>query len=70
LALLLFVIFMTVVAVIAGLAYRAVGYLRGQRDRDRGIPCVACQRTAFPIEGTTKRYRCICGCRFDGPLHF
>ena len=46
-------------------------YLRGRRGRDRGIPCVQCHRTAFPIEGTATHYRCWnCGSRFEGPEHF
>ena len=60
-----------VVAVAAALLYRGYHYLRGRRDRDAGIPCVVCKRVAFPVEGTTVRYRCWnCGCRFDGPEHF
>jgi hypothetical protein len=51
--------------------HRAFHYLRGRRNRDRGIPCIECKRTAFPVEGTIKRYRCWgCGCRFEGPEHF
>ena len=39
---------------------------RWWRKEDR-IPCVQCNRLAFPIEGTT-RYRCWnCGCRFEDP---
>ena len=49
----------------------AIHYLRGRWNRDAGISCSQCQRTAFPIAGTTTRYRCWnCGCRFDGPEHF
>jgi hypothetical protein len=65
-ALLLFV-----VAALLAVGYRTFHYLRGRRDRDAGIPCVQCRRTAFPVEGTTVRYRCWnCGCRFQGPEHF
>jgi hypothetical protein len=46
-------------------------YLRGRRNRDQGIACLQCKATAFPVEGTTQRYRCwSCGSRFDGPEHF
>jgi hypothetical protein len=51
--------------------YYVYAYLRGRRNRDQGLPCVHCQRTAFPLEGSRKRYRCWnCGLRFDGPEHF
>jgi hypothetical protein len=54
-----------------GLLHQAYHYLRGRRSREAGISCVQCRRTAFPLEGTTLRYRCwSCGCRFDGPEHF
>jgi hypothetical protein len=44
--------------------------VRGAKNREAGIPCVHCGRTAFPIEGTGVRYRCWnCGNRFDGPRH-
>jgi hypothetical protein len=36
--------------------HRAFHYLRGSRDRDQGIPCVHCKRTAFPVEGSVRRY--------------
>jgi hypothetical protein len=50
---------------------RTYHYFRGRRNHDRGIPCIQCQRTAFPLEGSVTRYRCgICGCRFEGPEHF
>jgi hypothetical protein len=33
--------------------------------------CIGCKGTAFPVEGTVKRYRCgLCGRRFEGPEHF
>jgi hypothetical protein len=65
------VVLMVVVSAIVGGAHRTYHYLRGRRNRDRGIPCIQCKRTAFPVEGTTKRYRCwLCGCRFEGPEHF
>jgi hypothetical protein len=51
--------------------HRLYHFARGRRDRSGGIPCTSCARLAFPVEGTTTRYRCsICGCRFDGPEHF
>jgi hypothetical protein len=55
----------------AAILHRTYHYLRGRRSRDRGYPCAHCQRTAFPVEGTVKLYRCgICGHRFEGPEHF
>jgi hypothetical protein len=46
-------------------------YLGGRRNRERGVPCLQCHKTAFPVEGTTNHYRCWnCGCRFEGPEHF
>ena len=49
----------------AAFAYRIYALTRGRRDRSDGISCVACDRRAFPVEGTTNRYRCgICKCRF------
>jgi hypothetical protein len=54
-----------------GLIHRTYHLVRGRRDREDGISCVACGRRAFPVEGTTRNYRCgICGCRFEGPEHF
>jgi hypothetical protein len=48
----------------------AYHFLKGRRNRDAGIPCVQCQRTAFPVGKETTHYRCWnCGCRFDGPEH-
>jgi hypothetical protein len=45
--------------------------VRGARNRDAGIPCVACQGLAFPLEGTTNHYRCgLCHHHFEGPTHF
>jgi hypothetical protein len=42
----------------------------GRRDMSKGISCIKCGRLAFPVEGTTERYRCpLCAHRFDGPLH-
>jgi hypothetical protein len=52
------------------LAY-GLPYLRGRRNRERGVPCLECHKAAFPVEGTTNHYRCWnCGCRFEGPEHF
>src|SRR5262249_18888096 len=46
---------------------RLYRYLRKSWSKEKRIPCVQCNRLAFPIEGTT-RYRCWnCGCRFDDP---
>src|SRR5262249_46857945 len=60
-----------VVSIVAALVYRIFHYLRGRRDRDHGLPCIRCERTAFPVEGVVTRYRCWnCDCRFDGPEHF
>jgi hypothetical protein len=64
---------MLLLAAAAGLAtvHRLYHLARGRRNRERGIPCLHCQRVAFPVEGTTARYRCWnCGSRFDGPEHF
>jgi hypothetical protein len=59
------------VAVIVGGILRLYHLARGRRDRSAGIPCIACKRTAFPVEGTTTRYHCVmCGNRFEGPEHF
>jgi hypothetical protein len=53
------------------LLYRTYHHLRGRRDRDRGLPCQQRGKTAFPMEGTTMRYRCWnCGCRFAGAEHW
>jgi hypothetical protein len=53
------------------LIHRIYHLARGRRDREAGIRCIHCQRTAFPIEGTTTSYRCgICRSRFSGPEHF
>jgi hypothetical protein len=41
--------------------------LRKRWRNEKRIPCVQCNRLAFPIEGTS-RYRCWnCGCRFEDP---
>jgi hypothetical protein len=65
------VILVVLLWVIAAIIYRAFQYLRGRRNRERGIPCIQCKRKAFPVEGTTNHYRCgICGCRFEGSKHF
>jgi hypothetical protein len=67
----LFFLFCLLLAVIASQVYRAFHSLRGRRNRDRGIPCVECQRTAFPVAGFTTLYRsAICHCRFSGPEHW
>jgi hypothetical protein len=59
------------VSVSVGFVYWAFHYLRGRRSHERGIRCIQCARTAFPIEGIIKRYRCgICHLRFDGPEHW
>jgi hypothetical protein len=51
--------------------YRLYHLTRGRRNRDAGLPCPHCVRRAFPVEGTTARYRCSnCARRFDGPQHF
>lgn len=64
------VLLITVSAAIA-IVHRAYHFARGRRDKSEGIPCMQCGRLAFPIEGTTTRYRCWnCGGRFDGPEHF
>jgi hypothetical protein len=58
-------------SIVAGLLLRGYHLLRGRRDRDTGLPCVYCRRTAFPVEGSTRRYRCWgCGSRFEGAEHF
>ena len=63
------VLLLTVAAVI-GIVQSVYHHARGRRDRSKGIPCARCGRLAFPVEGTTDRYRCpLCGCRFDGPGH-
>jgi hypothetical protein len=65
------VILLVLASATVAIVHRTYHYLRGRRNRDRGIPCAQCQRTAFPVEGTTKLYRCcVCGCRFEGPEHF
>jgi hypothetical protein len=65
------VVLAVLASVIYAIIYRSYHYLRGRRNRDDGIPCIECARTAFPMEGTTQRYRCwMCGCRFEGPEHF
>jgi hypothetical protein len=65
------VVLLVLTSAIVAIVHRTYHYLRGRRNRDRGIPCIQCQRMAFPVEGTTKQYRCwICGCRFEGPEHF
>jgi DNA-directed RNA polymerase subunit RPC12/RpoP len=55
-----------------GVMPQAYAYLaRGRRNRERGIPCSECHKTAFPVEGTTTHYRCSnCGSQFEGPEHF
>jgi hypothetical protein len=59
------------VSAAAAIVYRVYHSARGRRDRPDGIPCVACGRRAFPVEGTIQNYRCgICRCRFAGPEHF
>ena len=74
-------IFLSVFFGVAGLAvagvaagavvHRAYHLARGRRDRDDGVTCLACGRRAFPVDGTTRSYRCgICGTRFEGPEHF
>jgi hypothetical protein len=51
--------------------YRVFRYLRGARNRDGGIRCLKCQATAFPLEGSTRSYRCRgCGSHFKGLEHF
>jgi hypothetical protein len=51
-------------------AYIVYCFLRGRRNRDQGILCIECERLAFPLEGSTTRYRCWnCHLRFDGPEH-
>jgi hypothetical protein len=56
---------------IVAVIHRIYHLARGRRDREAGIRCVHCQRTAFPIDGTTTAYRCgICRSRFNGPEHF
>jgi hypothetical protein len=65
------VLLLIVVSATIAIVHRGFHYLRGRRNQDTGIPCVQCQRVAFPVEGTTTRYRCWnCGCRFTGPEHF
>jgi hypothetical protein len=65
------VLVLVLLSALAAIVHRAFHFLRGRRDRDAGIPCVQCKRVAFPVEGTTVRYRCwFCGCRFAGPEHF
>ena len=60
-----------VASIAAGVAYRGFHTLRGRHNRDDGIPCIQCKKTAFPLAKTTTRYCCwMCGCRFDGPEHF
>jgi hypothetical protein len=60
-----------VACIAGGLIHHGYHWLRGRRDRDTGVPCVQCNRKAFPVEGTTKQYRCwICHCRFEGAEHF
>ncbi|SRR5579871_4834406 len=45
--------------------------LAGARDRDDGIICRQCKGRAFPIDETTRRYRCaLCHHQFDGPRHY
>jgi hypothetical protein len=56
--------------VAAAIALRGFHLVRGRRDRDAGFPCVHCRRVAFPVEGSTTRYRCWnCGSRFEGLEH-
>jgi hypothetical protein len=56
---------------VAAIVLRVYHLARGRRSRARGIPCAHCQGVAFPVEGTTTRYRCwSCHSRFDGPEHF
>ena len=58
-------------AALGGFSRLSFLYLNGRRNRDAGLACVACNRTAFPIEGTITRYRCWnCSTRFEGPGHF
>jgi hypothetical protein len=65
--------FVFVVAASASIAVvqRVYDLAQGRRDRSGGIDCKRCGRRAFPVEGTTTRYRCcMCACRFDGPGHW
>jgi hypothetical protein len=65
-----FLVVFTVLCILTGMVMALVNFLRGYRNRDAGIPCVRCQKRAFPLEGLTTRYRCLtCGNRFDGPGH-
>jgi hypothetical protein len=65
------VVLVVLASAIAASIHRTYHYLRGRRNRDCGIPCIECKRTAFPVEGIPTRYRCwICGCRFEGAEHF
>jgi hypothetical protein len=65
------ILLLILVSAAVAILHRTYHYLRGRRNRDRGFPCVQCQRTAFPIEGTVRQYRCAsCGLRFEGPEHF
>jgi hypothetical protein len=60
---------LTTIAII--ILYQLFRYLRGARYRDAGIPCGQCHAVAFPVESTTRRYRChACGSRFEGLEHF
>jgi hypothetical protein len=68
----LFIVLIVILAsaTVTGLQ-RTYHYLRGRRNRDRGFTYIRCKSTAFPVEETTKRYRCWgCGYRFEGPEHF
>jgi hypothetical protein len=71
LALLAGAVLVVVLFVIVAIVWHAYYLARGRRTREQGMPCVHCGRLAFPVEGTTVRYRCgICHSRFDGPEHF
>jgi hypothetical protein len=65
------IVLVVLVSATVAIVHRTYHYFRGRRNRDRGVPCIQCKRTAFPVQGTVARYRCgICGCRFEGPEHF
>jgi hypothetical protein len=65
------VLLVLLATVTVAVIHRGYHYLRGRRNHDQGVPCIQCQRKAFPIGEMTNRYRCrICGCRFEGPAHF
>jgi hypothetical protein len=61
----------TLGSAIVAIVQRSYAVARGGRNRESGISCESCGRTAFPIAGTGTRYRCWnCGNRFDGQRHF